>query len=120
VLAAADLFLLTSNYEGMPMTLLEAMSSALPCVVSGVDGCSEILGDGVGGVTARVGDIEDFVLKLGPYVASADLRRRQGDAARSKVLASYDARAQAKHVEDLYERLLEDRKNFATRSNNRG
>lgn len=120
VLAAADIFLLTSDYEGMPMTLLEAMSSALPCVVSGVDGCSEILGDGVGGVTARVGDIEDFVQKLGPYVASADLRRRQGDAARSKVLASYDARAQAKHVEELYERLLEDRKNFATRSNNRG
>ncbi|MFM8790310.1 MAG: glycosyltransferase, partial [Chthoniobacterales bacterium] len=44
--AAADIFLLTSDYEGTPMTLLEAMSSALPCVVSAVDGCQEILGEG--------------------------------------------------------------------------
>ena len=46
VLAAADVFLLTSDYEGTPMILLEAMSCGLPCVVSAVDGCLEILADG--------------------------------------------------------------------------
>lgn len=110
VLAAADVFLLTSDYEGMPMILLEAMSSALPCVVSAVDGCAEILGDGTGGVTARPGDAEDFADKLRPYVESADLRGKQGAAARKKVLASFDARLQTREVEALYERLLAEEK----------
>ena len=110
VLAAADIFLLTSDYEGTPMTLLEAMSSALPCVVSAVDGCQEVLGDGCGGVTAQRGNVEDFAQKLRPYLESAELRRRQGEEGRRKVEESFDARAQAKKVEVLYERLLASKK----------
>jgi len=110
ILAAADIFLLTSDYEGTPMTLLEAMSSALPCVVSAVDGCQEILGDGCGGVTARPGDVDDFVEKLRPYTESAELRQRKGEGGRQKVEASFDARAQAKEVEALYEKLLTSEK----------
>ena len=110
VLAAADVFLLTSDYEGTPMTLLEAMSSALPCVVSAVDGCQEILGDNKGGVAARPRDTENFVEKLRPYIESDELRRRQGQAAREKVLGSFDARIQAREVEALYERLLTSEK----------
>lgn len=106
VLSAADIFLLTSDYEGTPMVLLEAMSSALACVVSSVDGCEEVLGDGVGGVTAFPGNMEDFVRKLGPYIESAGLRKQQGKAARHKVARLFDARSQAKEVEALYEKLL--------------
>jgi len=120
VLAAADIFLLTSDYEGTPMTLLEAMSSALPCVVSAVDGCQEILGDNEGGVTARPGDAEDFVEKLRPYIESAELRRRQGRAGRRKVEQSFDARIQAKEVEALYQRLLASGKKSATAGASRG
>lgn len=106
VLAAADVFLLTSDYEGTPMILLEAMACALPCVVSGVDGCLEILGDGRGGSTAKPGDMADFAAKLRPYLESADLRRTQGSAARDKAVTSFDARTQAGEVEALYEKLL--------------
>ncbi len=106
VLAAADIFLLTSDYEGMPMTLLEAMSCGLPCVVSAVDGCAEILGDGVGGATARPGEVEDFVRALEPLVADRDRRVAVGAEGREKVLRSYDARVQTRTVEDLYRRLL--------------
>jgi len=106
VLAAADVFLLTSDYEGTPMILLEAMSCGLPCVVSAVDGCLEILADGRGGSTARPGDAADFVAQLGPYLSSAELRGRQGAEARAKILASHDARDQAREVEALYRRLL--------------
>lgn len=106
VLSAADIFLLTSDYEGMPMTLLEAMSCALPCVVSAVDGCEEILGDGQGGATARSGDVTDFVDKLRTYIYSPELRQRQGETARLKVEEFFDARIQTKEVEALYESLL--------------
>jgi len=110
VLAAADVFLLTSDYEGTPMILLEAMSCGLPCVVSAVDGCLEILADGRGGSTARPGDAGDFAEQLGPYLASAELRGRQGAEARTKAVASHDARVQAREVEELYRRLLARRK----------
>lgn len=106
VFAAADVFMLTSDYEGMPMTLLEAMACGVPAVVSAVDGCREILGDGQGGLTARPGDVEDFVQKLEPYIDSAELRRQQGETARAKVLSSFDARHQVREIEALYARLL--------------
>ena len=106
VLAAADIFLLTSHYEGTPMTLLEAMASGLPSLVSAVDGCAEILGDEVGGVTAEPGNSRDFVAKLSPLLDSSDLRGRVGRAARNKALGYYDARTQARAVEEMYEMLL--------------
>lgn len=106
VFAAADGFLLTSDYEGMPMTLLEAMACGVPSVVSAVDGCRDILGDGDGGLMAEPGDAEDFVAKLGALVESGELRGKVGRAARAKAEGSYDARAQTKAVEDLYMDLL--------------
>jgi glycosyltransferase involved in cell wall biosynthesis len=106
VLAAADVFMLTSDYEGMPMTLLEAMASGVPAVVSAVDGCREILGDGQGGVTARPGDVQDFAGKLGPFLADASMRARLGREARKRVLRDHDARAQTKAVEAVYEKIL--------------
>lgn len=45
----ADLFLLTSNYEGLPMVIIEAMSQGLPVISSDVGGVSEIVKDGVNG-----------------------------------------------------------------------
>ena len=110
VLAAADVFLLTSDYEGTPMILLEAMASGLPCVVSAVDGCLELLGDSVGGATARPGDVHEFSSVLGPYLDSPALRVSQGEAARRKVEVSFDARQQAREVEELYASLLAGRK----------
>lgn len=106
VLAATDVFLLTSDYEGTPMILLEAMSCALPCVVSAVDGCLEILSDREGGSTATPGSESDFAAKLADYIGSGDLRRRQGQSARTKAISSFDARRQAARVEDLYRKLL--------------
>ncbi|MEX1044702.1 MAG: glycosyltransferase [Chthoniobacterales bacterium] len=106
VLAAADVFLLTSDYEGTPMTLLEAMACGVPSVVSAVDGCQEILGDGRGGVTARPGDVEDFAGKLGALLGDSARRAQQGVVARERALREYDARAQTQAVEAIYEKLL--------------
>lgn len=106
VLAAADIFLLTSDYEGTPMTLLEAMACGVPSVVSAVDGCAEILGDGSGGTTARPGDEADFTEKLRALLDDREARVRQGVAARARAVRDYDARAQTRIVEETYVRLL--------------
>jgi glycosyltransferase involved in cell wall biosynthesis len=106
VLAAADIFLLTSDYEGTPMTLLEAMACGVPSVVSGVDGCAEILGDGRGGATARPGDESDFKTKLGDLIGGPERRALQGAAARERAVRAYDARTMTAVVEETYRKLL--------------
>ena len=106
VLAAADVFLLTSDYEGTPMTLLEAMACAVPPVVSAVDGCAEILADGAGGLTAPPGDDDAFAAQLGELLRDDGRRVRLGEAARERVRQAYDARAQTRTVEETYLRLL--------------
>lgn len=52
--ACADVYIMTSIYEGLPLTLLEAMSSGLPCVVSAVTSISSIVSD------AKAGIVVDF------------------------------------------------------------
>jgi glycosyltransferase involved in cell wall biosynthesis len=106
VLAAADVFLLTSDYEGTPMTLLEAMACGVPSVVSAVDGCVEILGDGHGGSTAQAGDESDFKTRLGDLLGSPERRVLQGAAAREHVVRAYDARTMTAVVERTYLQLL--------------
>ncbi len=106
VLAAADVFLLTSDYEGTPMTLLEAMACGVPPVVSAVDGCAEILADGAGGLTAPAGDDDAFTAQLGQVLGDPERRTRLGAAARERVRQAYNARVQTRVVEQTYVRLL--------------
>jgi glycosyltransferase involved in cell wall biosynthesis len=56
LMAEADVLLLSSDTEGFPMTLLEAMASGLPIVATAVSGVPEIIEDGIHGVLAPRGD----------------------------------------------------------------
>lgn len=57
-----DLFILPSNYEGLPISIIEALSFSLPVVASNVGGISELL-DGINGMTAE-NSVDDFSLKI--------------------------------------------------------
>lgn len=59
----ADLFLLTSNYEGLPMVIIEAMSQGLPIVSSDVGGVYEIVKNGINGYVIP-NDANEFVKKI--------------------------------------------------------
>jgi L-malate glycosyltransferase len=67
LLAAADMFLLTSISEGIPVTLLEAMAAGLPLVSTRVGGVPEVITDGETGLLAAAGDdakLAEHVLRL--------------------------------------------------------
>lgn len=70
----ADLFVLTSNYEGLPMVILEAMSFGKPVVASNVGGISEIVEDDVNGYTVR-NDAREFVVKISYILENEEVCR---------------------------------------------
>ena len=67
LLAAADIFLLTSVSEGIPLTLIEAMAAGLPCVSTSVGGTAEVVADGKTGFLVRAGDAAAFELIMRRY-----------------------------------------------------
>lgn len=106
LLADADVFVLSSTSEGMPLTVLEAMAAGLPVVASAVGGLPELVEDGVTGLLVPPRDPEALADVLRRLLADADLRRRLGAAGRARAEERFDLpRFRAEHVE-LYERLL--------------
>jgi len=71
LLKASDCFVLSSGYEGMPMSLLEAMTSKLPCIGADVPGISELLSDC--GLTFRYSDAESLANRIQLLLESKEL-----------------------------------------------
>jgi glycosyltransferase involved in cell wall biosynthesis len=87
---AAKIFVLASRYEGTPNALLEAMSCALPVIVSDASpGPLELVSDGETGLVVPVNDAGALARAIGRLATDAALRRRLGEAARQRV-AEYE------------------------------
>jgi glycosyltransferase involved in cell wall biosynthesis len=82
---SADVFVLPSYGEGVPMSLLEAMSYALPAVTTRVGGIPEVVDDGSSGLLVRPGDPEALCGALRKLIESADLRIALGQHGRARV-----------------------------------
>jgi glycosyltransferase involved in cell wall biosynthesis len=94
-LAAADLFVLPSFAEGVPVVLMEAMASRAAVVATRVAGVPELVEDGVSGRLVPPGDAEGLADALAALIADPALRARMGEAGRSKVAAEHDAAREA-------------------------
>ena len=89
LLAAADIFVLPSRWEGLPLALLEAMVAGLPVIATRVEGVDEVIEDGVHGFLIPVEDSQALakaILQLSP---DPELRQIMGEAARKRILETY-------------------------------
>ena len=108
LLVAADLFVLSSRSEGLPLSILEAMAVGLPVVASSVGGVPELIVDGETGFLVPPGDSHALAAAIERLLDDAALRRRLGAAGRSRVSEHFDlASARRAHL-DLYRALLTD------------
>src|SRR5262249_11521427 len=88
LLAAADVFFLTSINEGIPLTIIEAMAAGLPVISTQVGGVAEVVCEGQTGLLAPAGDVEALarhVLRL----AASEERQRMGHAGRERAFAQF-------------------------------
>jgi glycosyltransferase involved in cell wall biosynthesis len=88
--ARADGFVLPSLAEGIPVVLMEAMSSGVPCISTPVNGIPELIQHERTGLLATPGDIDSLTTQLRRLILEPALRRSLAQAAHVKVLADFD------------------------------
>jgi glycosyltransferase involved in cell wall biosynthesis len=89
VLAGADLLLLTSDHEGFPNAILEAMAAGLPVVTTPAGDAPVVVEQGRTGYVTAHGDIDAMAARLVELARDPDLRRRLGSAGRERVEREY-------------------------------
>ncbi len=98
----ADVFVLPSFAEGVPVVLMEAMAMELPVVTSRIAGIPELVEDGVNGFVVAPGRADLIADALRQLAASEGLRREMGRRGREKVVAEFDVRRAAAELESMF------------------
>lgn len=102
LLAACEIFVLPSLWEGLSIALLEAMAAGKPIVTTAVSGSNEVLQHGQTGHLIPPGDSSALAEALRHTLADPEAARRMGLAAQAYVEANYSARKQAHAHAELY------------------
>lgn len=106
ILAAADLFVLPSLYEGFPGAAIEAMALGLPVVASSLPTLREVVEEGASGLLVPPRDPAQLAEAMGRVLDDPKLARRLGDRGRELFLERLTGEQSHRRMIELYERLL--------------
>jgi glycosyltransferase involved in cell wall biosynthesis len=99
LLATAQIYVLSSRWEGLPRSIIEAMRAGLPVVASDVGGVAELVEDAATGCLVPRGDVDAFATRLGELLGSPELRLLLGKQGRMRYETEFT-------FERMYERTL--------------
>lgn len=106
LLAAADVYLCTSEVETFGQAVVEAMSCGLPIVLTDCGGPTETVVDGETGLVVRSGQAADLAEAVGRLLDDEGLRRRMGERGRERAVENYSLGRYAERVEAEYMEVL--------------
>jgi len=106
LLAASDIFVLSSRWEGLPITLIEAASAGLPLVSFDVGGVVEIVKDKNTGLLLSPGDVQGLSKALTDLVGNESRRRTMGDAAKVLYKSNFSIERCVEQTENYYQEVL--------------
>lgn len=106
---AADVFLLTSISEGIPLTVIEAMAAGLPVVGTAVGGMAEVVVDGETGFLVPSGNDAELAGRVVRLAAAPELGEQMGRAGRIRAQAQFSEATMHARYQALYEEMLRGR-----------
>jgi glycosyltransferase involved in cell wall biosynthesis len=104
--AAFDCFALSSDSEGLPLVIVEAMASGLPVISTDVGGIAAVVTNGETGLLVDIGDRPKLGRQIAALAASPSLGIRFGAEGRSRALARYSSQRMVDDYFAVYDRVL--------------
>jgi glycosyltransferase involved in cell wall biosynthesis len=105
-MAAFDLFALPSRFEGLPLTVLEAMHLGVPVIGYDVGGVSEAVTDGMTGRLVKPREFDILCRRAGELVDDEELRARFGKEAAEKAARNFTAVRMAQEYDRVYQQVV--------------
>jgi colanic acid/amylovoran biosynthesis glycosyltransferase len=106
----ADIFVLASFAEGVPVVLMEAMAMEIPCVSTFVAGIPELIRDDIDGILVPPSDDRALAAAIKRLIDDPALRQRLGAAGRRRVIEKYDLDQNVAHLAEIFaERIAGER-----------
>ncbi|WP_211107309.1 glycosyltransferase family 4 protein [Azospirillum thermophilum] len=103
-LAGADVLVQPSMFEGLPMSVLEAMAEGLAIVATPVGSVPDAISDGVSGLLVPPGDVQALAGALARVIDDPDLRQALGGGARSRWERQFDIAVYRERIIEIYRR----------------
>lgn len=102
LLKALDVFVLPSLWEGMPLAILEAQATGLPCVVSNIQGNNHLVTDKVDGLLFDLDKPQHLSENISFLINNQTKRIQFGSAGREKILHGYDIDRRIENMTEIY------------------
>ena len=112
LLAGCDVFVLPSLYEGLPLSILEAMSAGKPVIATQIGGTDEAVIAGETGILIPPADPDALATAIRTILADQPLAQRLATAGRARVEQEFSAKKMVQQVTHIYDELLEKRRGF--------
>lgn len=107
ILSAIDVFALTSLWEGLPISALEAMASSRPVISTHTGGVAEIIAEGESGFLVSPHQVSRMTERLIVLLKDKNLRTRMGQKAKDSLDSNFTLRNMISRNENLYEELIQ-------------
>ncbi len=104
-MAAMDIFMMTSVFEGLPIALLEAMSMECCIVSTDAGGIKEVVRNEEDGMVVGVDDLDSLPAKI-RALAAPEKRRYLGKKARQRVIDRFSLKQMVQQLEEVYSGLV--------------
>jgi len=108
IIRSSDLFVLPSIFEGMPLSVIEAMACGKAVVATGVDGTADVMVDNITGYLVPPKDPEQLAQRIIKLLESDELRTQFGAAGRKRACELFSTDRMVKDYKKLYDELFED------------
>jgi glycosyltransferase involved in cell wall biosynthesis len=107
MMAAMDIFMLSSLWEGLPRVIPQAMAMGLPVIANRADGTIEAIQNGRTGYLCTPGQPEEIAKRCIQLIEQPELRKRMGQRGRVAARESFDLHQMIHQIEDLYQTIID-------------